>query len=522
MKKSMSKLISFLLIVVIVFGLTACNSENEKDEDFISKEEKYGIISEGMLGANGSLVKEYSGYLGYGYNVITSAFYNHKDIKTGHPIIDMDKLALEQDKVYIDRKHSRHVDVMTFISGSAKEYSEHFATSANVKARIGFAGSIKASFNMDHTAQMTSMQKLITTQALIETQNDYILDVDAKLVAKYVSDAFKTAVSEKSAKELVDIYGTHVLVNISMGGRFDLNYLYTRTENSESTDILVSAQASYYHVSGNTSTQIAKDKKEIETNSRLLVKTYGGGVSSDLTTIESAKASYTEWAKGVEDGHVTFVSASEVIPIWEVVPYIEGLDNASYKSKAIQNYFDSEVDRISGDFKNTINTPIYISEIHIGYGSSQTDAKNMLRGKGITEGNILPLDLNAGAGGYWIYLGYKTTTDKSLAITGLIADDFKSKQSSSKTQTHEGVKYSIIDSDLNKGARGRYIYLFYTRDPKAGDPVSVIQYQQNEDFQYSNVKADGFSPVGPYGKYTALDLNKGAGGDFIYLWFRRG
>lgn len=403
MKSNLSKIISFLLIVATLFSFSACNSNNsnnEKDEEFISKDEKYGKIAEGMLGVNGTLVKEYSGYLGYGYNVITSAFYNHKDIKTGHPIIDMDALAKEENKVYIDMKHSRHVDSVTFVSNSAREYSEHFATSANIKASIGFAGSIKASFNMERNVQMNTNQKLITTQALIETQNDFIRDVDAKLLAKYASDAFKEAVAEKSAQEIVDIYGTHILANISMGGRFDLNYLYTRTENSESTDILTSAQASYYNVSGSTSAQITKDKKEIESNSKLLGKTYGGGITGDLTTIESAKKSYKEWAKGVEDGHVTFVNASEVIPIWEIIPYIAGIDNATEKSNAIKEYFDSEVDKVSSEFKNSTNTPIYISEIHIGYGDSSSEAKNMLRAKGITEGHILPVDLNSDAGGH--------------------------------------------------------------------------------------------------------------------------
>lgn len=538
--KYLTKPISLLLAVLFIcFSLTACTGETDnsfsnteeseisdsnaidnakKDEELITEDEKYGRVIEGMLGAAGTQVREYSGYLGYGYNVLTSAFYNHKDIKTGHPVVDMDALA-KVGNVYIDSKTSSFVDHVTYISTSAKEYSEHFSAAANVKAKYSFVGSFEASFKMSHTTQMSSNQKLITTQALLETQNDYILDVDAKLLADYATNAFKRAVAEKTAEELIELYGTHVLANISMGGRYDLNYLYTRTETSSSTDIEASAKASYRYVSGGASGTDETDKTEIETHSKLYAKSYGGTVTGDRTTIQAAKESYKEWAAGVEDGKIAFVNASEVIPLWEVVAKLTGVENAAEKSAAIKKCFDDRVDEISGEFKETINAPIYISDIYIGYGTTEAEAKNMLRNKGVTEGHIVNLDLNKSVGGYWIYLGYKTTADESKAITGLVADYYDNATSSDIT--YNGYKYTIDPVDLNKGAKGKYIYLYYTRDPKAGDPITAIQYQRNGTFQFEQIKADGFTGVISKSDGKVLDLNKGAGGDYIYLWFRR-
>lgn len=540
MKKHLSKPISLLLAVLFIcFSLASCTGETDnsfshtddsdisdnkpienakKDDELITEDEKYGRVIEGMLGAAGTQVREYSGYLGYGYNVLTSAFYNHKDIKTGHPVVDMDALA-KVGNVYINSKSSSFVDHVTYISTSAKEYSEQFSSAAKVKAKYSFVGSFEASFKMSHTTQMSSNQKLITTQALLETQNDYILNANAKLLADYATNAFKTDVAEMTAEELIELYGTHVLANISMGGRYDLNYLYTRTETSSSTDIEASAKASYRNVSGEASGSDAIDKTEIETHSKLLAKSYGGTVKGDRTTIQAAKDSFKEWAESVEDGKVAFVNASEVIPLWEVVAKLTGVENAAEKSAAIKKQFYDRIDEISGEFKETVNASIYISDVYIGYGTTESEAKNMLRNKGVTEGHILNLDLNASVGGYWIYLGYKTTDDKSKAITDIVADYYSKSRSSDIT--YNDYKYKILAVDLNKGAKGKYIYLYYTTNPKAGKPITAIQYQHNGTFQFEQVKADGFTGVISKSDGKVLDLNKGAGGDYIYLWFKR-
>ena len=496
--------------------LSSTPAEDEKSgEKIIAEEEKQGIIADGMLGASGNKVDTYDGYLGYGYNILTAAFYNHKDIKTSHPVIDMDSLAKE-GKVYVEKKSSQYIDGKTFVSSSARAYSENFAAAANINVKIGFAGSFDASFKMNHTVQMNSNQKLVTTQALLETQNDYIIDNDAELLASHATETFKKAVAGKTAEELISTYGTHVLANIALGGRFDLNYFYTRTETSETTDISASASASYRYVSGSVSAEDKKKKKEIDENSKIFIKAYGGSVTVNPTSIDAAVSSYKDWSTGVENGKVTFVNASEVIPLWDIIAALD-IKDAAAKSAAVKQFFNARVDQISGEFKDTVNVTTYISDVYIGYGRSQVEAKNMLRNNGVSEGHIVNLDLNKGAGGYWIYLGYKTTTDKSKTITGIVADYFS--KSNSSDITYKGCKYKIIPVDLNKGAKGKYIYIYYTTDPKAGNPVTEIKYQDNDVFQYGN--SDGFEPVRCVTDGNVLDLNKGSGGDYIYLWFKR-
>jgi len=80
------------------------------------------------------------------------------------------------------------------------------------------------------------------------------------------------------------------------------------------------------------------------------------------------------------------------------------------------------------------------------------------------------------------------------------------------------------NGDLNQGAGGKYIYLCYSRESYTGNPLrgfyihsgGKTHYPASGWFHVSN--SNGY---GPYGSRGA-DLNKGSGGDYIYLLSTRG
>ncbi len=81
--------------------------------------------------------------------------------------------------------------------------------------------------------------------------------------------------------------------------------------------------------------------------------------------------------------------------------------------------------------------PEYISEVKIGMGKKPEEAKSALDGfKILSDEKGNPVDLNQDAGGGLgskgekiVYLGYKTTTDPSEAITDLALMNMKGKYS---------------------------------------------------------------------------------------------
>ncbi len=78
------------------------------------------------------------------------------------------------------------------------------------------------------------------------------------------------------------------------------------------------------------------------------------------------------------------------------------------------------------------STPEYISEVKIGMGKDESAAAAALEGYKILKSGDQNVDLNQDAGGGWgskgdkvVYLGYKTTTDKTEAITDLALMNMK-------------------------------------------------------------------------------------------------
>ena len=168
----------------------------------------------------------------------------------------------------------------------------------------------------------------------------------------------------------------------------------------------------------------------------------------------------------------------------------------------------------------------FISYIATGYGKKAANAKGPLTNSGYT---VIDRDLNDGAGGKYIYCGYKTTTDVNISLKdlrisiGRDADTYTAPENSSlytvagvsPTSQNTGDADGIVD--LNKDAGGDYLYYFATKDAKAGDPILEIIVD-------NSVNANGYDTV----KYlnsanfnTNADANKGAGGDDIYTHVKR-
>ena len=115
---------------------------------------------------------------------------------------------------------------------------------------------------------------------------------------------------------------------------------------------------------------------------------------------------------------------------------------------------------------------LFISDIKVAGAGSSSTAMAALTDYGYT---LINYDTNTGAGGNYVYVGYKTTTDPSKAITGVLMAVGETYCSDSFLESN-GTKYILYNdkkyyrctsngiNDLNTGAGGDYISLYYTRD----------------------------------------------------------
>ncbi len=172
----------------------------------------------------------------------------------------------------------------------------------------------------------------------------------------------------------------------------------------------------------------------------------------------------------------------------------------------------------------TADATEFITDVKlIGYkdGTQFDNLQDKLEKEGWTAINK---DLNADAGGDYIHLLYKSEANTDGLNHGYITDFFilGSKSGSFDEEiTFEGRTYHLVpfegstefensNGDLNRGAGGDYIHLYYTKDPMNEQAVSEIVFDNSES-----------GALGNQGGSTAYDLNNKAGGKYIYMHLKK-
>ena len=178
-----------------------------------------------------------------------------------------------------------------------------------------------------------------------------------------------------------------------------------------------------------------------------------------------------------------------------------------------------------------IQAQAYITDVIVlGNYDSALDAKN-LRNEYTNKGwTVLKQDLNAGTGGWWIYIAYKTSSTAnpySDYITDICASDQKMDSFTSDGRTYYRVPTnSDFNGDLNKGS-GVFpdIYLYFTRDRKnlsdyGGSKRVMTRLSTTRSTKKNPDDGDNSSLTvswrnSSYSGY--LDTNENTGADYIYI-----
>ena len=125
-------------------------------------------------------------------------------------------------------------------------------------------------------------------------------------------------------------------------------------------------------------------------------------------------------------------------------------------------------------------TKTYISEIFFSSDrDNKGDCVKDLVAKGVPENNVIDHDFNCNVKGKYIYIGYKTTTNASAAIRGLVFSGEKADSIS-----YNGITYKTISNasnplnsgalSFNQGVGGSAIYLYYSKDTRLGPPITDL------------------------------------------------
>lgn len=165
----------------------------------------------------------------------------------------------------------------------------------------------------------------------------------------------------------------------------------------------------------------------------------------------------------------------------------------------------------------------YIGEVFISVGDTSHAALTDLVQYGVD--GYVNCDLNRDAGGQYVYLGYKRTEKATDALTDLVVYEGKEPAQNNRIDINgKSVKYTLAANvDLNSKAGGKWLYLYYSDSDDTGNPItdlsiaeSVVSYLKCGVEQVTVKRADGRVMT-----TENIDLNKGAGGDYLYLVMHR-
>ncbi len=179
----------------------------------------------------------------------------------------------------------------------------------------------------------------------------------------------------------------------------------------------------------------------------------------------------------------------------------------------------------------------YIKDLAIIYYKSSSEGQGVIKstvGHDAGTGYALLKDLTAGTGGdYYVYLGWTWTYNPNEAVRGFRIEHNGSVASS---YYQSGVYWYPINSgvhswvpqlhsdgcvDLNRGAGGDDIKLYLTKDPAFGPPVTFLD-RAGSTGERDSLLNSGYTGVVTFSDNGyIIDVNKGAGGDDLFLLYKR-
>ncbi|MCL1957126.1 MAG: MACPF domain-containing protein [Fibromonadales bacterium] len=321
------KINRFLLAISLSFAtmLTlSCSSDNSEDSNQYLSSDSSGESSPSNR-SSGSSNEATGGYLGYGYDVINSSYINRSDVKISHPILDQKKMS--KDAMIVAEKIAGKQDFQMFAGSDLKAFytdrNSGFGLSLGY-SNVLFSGKFGVEFSGTTSENRVDSNSYVRGRSYRYTQDDYIKGATPQKLTDYLTQDFINALQTRTASQILDQYGTHVLVRYYKGGSLEFNYTYNGKglSKNDNKQLKSALQASYKDITGGVSggTASTTESEELEKNSLFHYYSYGGK-PIDAFSLEDLKRNYGDWLNSIEDkadicGIEDFNQS--LIPLWEL------------------------------------------------------------------------------------------------------------------------------------------------------------------------------------------------------------
>ena len=288
--------------------------------------------------------------LGYGYNVMEQ-YANSESVKG--QIFMMNDLYSKRIATCDDSQ--TNYSMQTITGSTVSEISNQLAANVNVTGKYGkFKGELKSSFTMNHV--QNSNYEYAITYLNIGTQT-YSFEFGAQEIAsKYMTTAAYNAINglddyyatdnPEGLKNLVEDYGTHVVLQARLGGRIRHSMEIDISEIKTEYDLEAFASAAYDGVFVQASTDVKNNFKESykanQSKIRTKVDVIGGSYNPRIElTNNFTKEKVDVWKTTLnsEDvGLIDFTGNGSLLPLYKLV------DSKRFpgRMEALKDYMEGE------------------------------------------------------------------------------------------------------------------------------------------------------------------------------------
>lgn len=278
--------------------------------------------------------------LGYGYD-ITEEYMGENSTKLR--VLDIAAFDRENSGRFekpfigiIDQKVTAGEDTYSFL--------KNITTNTNFSGSIGsigkevtdsgfFSGTISAGFK-SNTKYSYSSKYSFAKAEVFKKQRRYFLNTDLETLKRYLSPVFVEDLKRYSADKIIKLYGTHVLTNIIIGGKYVAYYKSAiidkgdRSEKTKTVSAGVKFNLSRIGLDANGTwdrTEIIEQNRN-NSNWECYIKSLGGSTSGTTISLNPNQGpTFTinlgDWSKSVDDQHSVLLDVdwNATYPIYELI-----------------------------------------------------------------------------------------------------------------------------------------------------------------------------------------------------------
>ncbi len=286
-----------------------------------------------------------SSYLGYGYDVINDPYINKNYINMSAPILDMNKIQKAKLRMIKETEAESYSCEGSDMAQLIDSYAANFKVDIGVgsgKSKV-FSGGLKASFK--GSSDIKTYLKFYKSVYQVKTFNLYLTD-SLSSIKSMVSDEFYQDVKQLSSKSLFNKYGTHLIREVAMGGRLELNSMWSSTKVGYSNEIEAAVNThikflSIVNLDLDSSLKFMQKLTNEGVYSEIEGKQIGGRLV-DVSTAEMMAKHKTDWLNSLNDNLSAsalsgIVGENSLIPLWDLLP-----DSETEKKIELQNVFNEQ------------------------------------------------------------------------------------------------------------------------------------------------------------------------------------